>query len=473
MFDSKELDLKGMLMHVALKWRIILVVMILFAVLLPYIAAKRGGTLLPENSGQDEKTKSELVDVKMASVRTLADYYKEYDDTDRKIKQNEELRLNPDGYKAVYIQYHIIVNSDKKEAQDISPILTAYRLYYTGTEFVNALLEATGSGIDPALYTSFITITVENNDFIIKVPCRDDMDSAVLTRKVMDLTQSEYERLHQQFAHRIDAVGEGISEGKNADIAKEQKSLVSSKADTNKQIKSVIKDMSKKQIQYARDLADGKLSENELESKLIADEAEENRKNEPDGIGKTSIVLFAVAGAIIGMIFMIFVLCEMYIFSGRLHSTKELTKNANLFIAGVIEQPEKNRQGIIESKIRTWFRGKKKQFDLEHQLDNVATSVCLLCGRNEIARILLTSSLYDRINKEFINRLVSAISSQGIEAAFVDGILDNKDALLECSKNGNILLIEQIGRSALSDIESEILSANGYGIRILGTIVIE
>ncbi len=458
MFDNKDLQLKDMLMQALRKWKAIAAVMILFAVLLPFAAYKRGGSLMPESSETAviSETEPQSVEVTAVNISTLADLYRDYDDVDEKIKKNEMLGIDPDDLKMAYVQYHIEVIPQGDETPNPASALTAYKLYYSGEDFVNGLLTATGSTVDPALYAPFVIMTVENTDFIIKVPCADDMDPDKLVGTVKELTESERVQLQSNLAHSLELVGEGFSNEKNTVISQEQKTLIAQKNTANNSITAITKSMTKEHIQYAKDLSEGKMSEEDLKT-MLSKEDSDKKVDEQKKMGIKSLLLYALIGAVIGLAFMLFVLCEMYIFSGKLHTVKELSKNAGLFIAGVIELPKNNKTGL----------------DIDRQISTVAASTKLLLGKNDTSGILLTSSMYDRLDQTIVNKLTSAIREQDIEVSFTGSIVHNQESLLECAQAGNIILVEKIGQSLLSDIENEILAANGYGINILGTIVVD
>lgn len=476
MFDSKELSLKGMILSVMLRWRLIIVFMLVFAVIVSYVMYKRGGSILPSGTETvtKEETGTESIEVIKVNISTLAELYKEYDRISDRIKKNETLGLEPDKLKYAYVQYHIVGDFEKEKADNLSSIITSYKLYYSGKDYVDSVLRALNSEADPALYSAYVLMNVEGGDFVLRMPCTQDMDGRKLLQVMKELSENEMNKLKETMDHTLELVGEGYEDGKDSTISKEQKDLIASKNSANSSITSITKNMTKEHVQYAKELAGETITEDELTTILESKTQNEGEEDEnTKRVGTKAIILYALIGAMVGLAFIVFILCEIYVFSGKLHSVQELTKNAALFVVGTIEVPMKRRMLGVDKLIRAYLHNNRRGYDIDQQISVVASSVKLLLKKNDLNRILLTSSLFGKVDKSIVDELISAINAEGINADIVDNIVYNREALLECAKEGSILLLEQIDRSLLSEIEREIRSAEGYGICILGTIVLE
>ncbi len=452
MFDSKELSLKDLIRSAMMKWKVIAVVTLLFAALLPFVAYKRGGSIMPESSENETKdeNESQSADVLAVNISTLADLYKDFAITDEKIAKNEALGLDPDNLNVAHVQYHVVAQTEPEVTPDYDSLFTAYRLYFTGKDYVTELLAATGSKSDPALYTPFVSMGVENTDLIIKAACADDMDPDKLIQAIKDLAEAERVKEQSRFPHRLDLAGEGYSLEKNGTISQEQKNLISQKNNTNNSITGLSKNLTEEQIRYAKDMSEDKMTEEELKAFLAK---EDDAAKAASKMGVASVVIYAVIGALIGLALVLFVLCELYIFSGKLHTERELSKCAGLFLFGTVDTKVKSA--------------------MDRQVDLVATSLKLLLQKNNVSHVVLTSSLSDKLDDAVVGKIMTAVNGQGLEASFADGTVIGREALPECVKAGNIILVEQIGRSMLSDIENEIRTAKAYGIKILGTVVLD
>lgn len=107
----------------------------------------------------------------------------------------------------------------------------------------------------------------------------------------------------------------------------------------------------------------------------------------------------------------------------------------------------------------------------EQQL--VAASIYIQCQKYGTSTVYASGSKLENISAEIMNALKEELALKGITLVIGKDVSGNADALLDASKAGNVLLVEEKRVSAYKDILKAVQMCVNNHIRVLGVAVVE
>lgn len=478
MFDVRNISFKNMLLTALVKWRLIILTALVFAVVTPAIMYKLDERIAPESevpavssTGTDLKTEALSKEAIESDISTLADLFIRYDQIDKQLQHNGELGLDPNNMKYAYVQYHLEI--PEKSAGYLHTIQTSYSLFVKDDIFVDGIADIADFGIDPVLFGKNTEVVFEDMDMIVNVPCRESINSEQLLTQIKEYIDLERTEISKIADHTLTFVGQGFTNRKNSDLTDEQAVLTSDKNSVNNQIQSVLQDLSQEQIEYAHKIAEGAVSKESISEFIDGRMMEMPADTSSASHGFGFVIKFAVAGGVLGTILAIFVLCLGYAISDRLHSAKELSKQADMPCLGTVRLPARKRVGDrIDVLIKDNLCDSGKGTDVKQQLEFVVASVTLHIKKLRVNSLCLVSSCQGD-NDSIIESLVDLIGEQGTDVQFVKDVVHNIESLRKCVDSNGLILVEQIGVSRLTDIENTIITVRRLGIDVIGSIILE
>ncbi len=479
MFDVKEISIRNMFLYALIRWRLIVIGVLIFAILSPtvmYNNDRRKADEMKSETEEDDNESQISISGLEASVKSLADAYRQYDQIENQLKPIENLELERGTLR--YACVHFFIGLDEEQKAKLGSIEPFYSSYVKGDDFINALTDIMGTEIDPAVLRKYIMVTCKDTNLIIEIPCSSDTDLEKFLSVMKEMILSKMGEYQTSVKHKLQPVYEGSKEEKNATLLQELNEYDTRKNTANSLITNYAKTMTDYQVEIAKKLANGDINEDKVSELLKAESNEKvigvETTDDVSDFGIKYVVKNAVRGAIIGLFFMITLLCAVYVISGKLHSVKELSKRGGMVIIGVLDYPtvdySKNK---LDKLIIRLLRSDRRHLNHKQQINEIVASISLLLARRDIKKICFTTSLYDKEYLVTMEELVNSCKSKGLETSFADDIVYNKDSLLVRSDTEGLILVERVCHSLLSDVENEIMTARGYDIPVLGAIVLE
>ena len=108
---------------------------------------------------------------------------------------------------------------------------------------------------------------------------------------------------------------------------------------------------------------------------------------------------------------------------------------------------------------------------MEEQLLRIATRVELYCKQNDLTKIALIGSSFERLDQSLMDKLAELLRKSDIDVIKLGNIYQNADALNEAVKIGKAVVLEGAGVSVRKEIEEVITAANQFKVDLPGSIV--
>lgn len=168
---------------------------------------------------------------------------------------------------------------------------------------------------------------------------------------------------------------------------------------------------------------------------------------------------FILVGFVLGAFGVCAVVGLKYIFSNRLVNGEEMQNRfGGVLFGSLTKKSLRNRKNTIGT--------------MEVQLLRIATRLELYCKQNDITKIALIGSSFERLDQILMDKLTELLCKSDIDVIKLGNIYQNADALNEAVKIGKAVVLEGAGVSVRKEIDEVIMTANQFKVDLPGSIVL-
>ncbi len=477
MYEEREISIKNMLINALLKWRMIIAVALVFAVAIPL--AKYAMDQKKVQQAAERVIVAQ--DVEDANVGALADLYAQYNSLNEQLNQYSKAGIDPACVKYAYIQYYI-APSEVASGTDVTDTLllkmaermntseddlaNLYRNYLLSDEFVRPLMESVGIEQEN-MFRQFLNVTAVGHNVRILMPYTEAVDVDLMISTAENLVSGKVKDFQIAGEHELKTISSGRTEEKKAELITEQYTLTYERYNINRWMVQVQNEMTEDQIAYAKQIAEGNIAEGDdlpVSMLSVGDEEQE-----------VSIqIKYVIIGAFLGFFLMLVWYSARYAMSGKLDAPETMTALAKLRVFETVELPRKKRicHGI-DDKLLYLLHSNKRKLTQEQQIAAIVSAISLYAEQNNLKKLCLTSTRYGKLSEDVVDGITKALAGEHLDVTVVDDVAYDKTALRACVAADGVVLVEQVGRSVLSEIEKLLKSANEYKINVIGSIVLE
>lgn len=446
-FCRQEVELKELILAIFLKWRIILISMVIGAVL---FGTYKGVT------GFKEVNDNKIIEIKKNEYEEAMaefEYQKlliesEIDRIQREIKQNKEyidnsILMGLDTSKLSTIKTRIFVKTeeaigDENNLSTASEIIAIYRRRLLGDELWGRISEEVG--INKAYLRELVSVgTVGDIGIEISMLGFDEALGSNIKQILLDDLDGYYEQCSK------------ITEKHEIFIEESPMTFT-----TNTSLRE------KQHVRFAE--------ANELQSELISLEANLIELQKPvlkDYSNKSvikPIIKYVVAGGVVGGMLLVAFICFFYLTSDKLHSERTMSDNFGIDILGCIDNVKKEKLNFIDKTLQK-FQGKTNIYgkDIFRMIAlNIRTKV------KDSESMAVISMAERNIEDEAIAKMKETFTDK-IEVVNVADI--SFEMWEDMLKFDNILFIVQREKTSLKLLQEYIHEINLLDRKIIGSIV--
>lgn len=487
---ERELSLYDMFWAICLKWRSILAVAIVFAVLAGAFSYVQSAKQIEANSkivtDETEDSLEKLYTRMSYDEQKMADgylnYKKSYDDL---VAYNENaplMQLDANDFYKGEISFYIDTNYaveypviEKKD--DTVAITNAYKSVISSQDFANHMsdvlgIEKTAYALEmvdsKGVYAGVNALDNEESQGLLSicVYAKDEETCLQLEELVKENVLAKKNELKQQFGeHEINVLKEEISRTASAELLKYQKANMElAYTCSNNMYNMYIRfaDYQKAYINQAR-IDEGAKT-------VLPETTEENTVVLTPTISKKMIVLGFLGGACLIFVFWAFV----YIFSTRLRLEENFEQIFSSKLLGNVPMADKKKKwfffvdGLFE-KLRHF---NKRYFALDDALDMVAANIRIAMKNADSKKIMFTGAACGEEEKKMIKLLEERLKKDGIEIVFESSILYNAESLEKLVETGRVVLVERAEKTFQHEVAREIEICTQQNIDLIGTVIV-
>lgn len=462
---SQEIDLKDLMFAILRKWRVVLAVAVILAVLLG-----GGKTFQAYRAAKDSTAQAEAQETYQ---RELDSYTTAKESGEQEIENiNEDIQNQQK-----YMDESVLMNMspyDVCEAKADLFIKTDYQIMpgmiYQSVDYTDSILQAYQSALSSASLQESVAKSASLEPQYLKelisvARGSVTMDDAGFTRytnlltikvrysdketaeKILNSVLSEVSSLQKQVEsaigpHTVSIVNQTVGSTVDMALASQQKSA-------RDQITSLQQSLTEKE-----------------------DALKELEEPKAPITGGTAVmktgVKYAVLGGILGVFAVAFCISAVFVMSDKVYAAKDIRIRYGLNFLGVMEAPGKKKGGRIDAWLAR-MEGRRACLDEERNGALLAANVENYAGG--LKKILVTGLTSEAQIKQVAELLRTQL--KGYELVAGANMLESAETLKKLPECEGVILVEQTGVSGYSEIAQEIEKVKGMDKPVIGCVVYE
>lgn len=497
-FNETEMSIsiKDLFMRICLKWRLMIVCALIFAILFNAIGILKSYRAV-QNQAKYEEEKNNI-DVQIENSLTEIEQIKaqlnerEIADVDRAIENyvtlNEQYTKSMDYYRdsirmqinanyvpTLTLQYNIDTHYEVEypivEKTDYTDsIESAFCNLLTSDEICSELQ----SKIYPDTKTTYVkellnVYGVANNLCIIIIaPSKSDCEE--MGRIIDEYINKGHKELEKVFGDfELKKTVESFGESANAAILNEQTIVINNINGLRSSISSLTYGMTDIQRNYYTALLKyDSLINGAVEDTDVLDSNLDKREVE------LTIQYINIKMMIVGVIFGVFIACMFvainYILSGKLRTAVDMEKMYGLRNLGIIY--DKRKKNYIDELVKLIFEG-KKSLEPEKQIEIICAEIRISAQKKGLQNLYITGSSVGEETEKIYAEVCKNLEKVFEKVEYGMSILANPDSMQKMAEADGVILIEKIDSSIYNDMKKEIEITIASQTPIVGSVVIE
>lgn len=460
---EREINLLDLFWGILLSWRQIICFGIIFAVMLGGVKYVRDTRAYRAAQNTDiEEEVEELPENEMQQVlnaKNLISRIKEYEDY---MANSALMQMNLYQKPVVELQYYVdsdyTFNYTQESQNDYSgDLITMYTSYILSGEMSDKVIDAAGLSVSQADFSEFWTVSQNGNSISLKVTCPEEKKMEIVAETIKTQLGKKEAEFQEIGTHKLKLMVESENVVVDTSLIDRRNSVSGNIATFGTQLNNLKANMSDQQLA------------------LLESGQEDGEEDSAQSLGKPGFSLkYMILGAFAGIFLICVWLACKIIFTARLQNPEEIRTLYNARLLGEVEiQSGKKRfLSVIDDKLLAIKNRRKKKLTPKQQISVISANIALSCKQQGIGCVFMTGSEFESMDATVLEMLKQGLSAQGIQVKEGGNIFYDAESLEQGTEIGNILFIEQKGKSIYDEISNELNLANEQKNNILGFVVL-
>lgn len=479
--EERTINLWDMFWAICLKWRQIVIAMIIFAILAGgasyYKSSKRieAARYAEQNKGIDEY---EFSDAAKDWVGVYQEYSSKYQKRLNYSTSSILMQLNAqkcwEGFLTYYVDNHHTEEYPVIDSTDnISGISAAYQAVVSDAELLDEIAGAIGEkGSDRSRVAELVSFKDDNIDrhIVEYVVYGRDSEECKAILEILEKYVTEHKKNIdvQVGEHDLTETCNEIVECADESLATYQKTelnALNEYCNTLDKIKAVFSDEELRHI---------KLSENTQEEETAEDTREEEKNSviEKPNVSKKMIVAGLMAGAILmaGIYFLV------YLFDRRLRFGEAIERLWDIKVLGTVVAEKNSKKplfGVLDRFLNRMRYINIHLFEEEEAIAMVEANIKVAMKNAGCDKVFITGNAKSDCKKQLCQKIREGLENAGIQIIEGNSILYDAQALEQAAETGNVIFVEQAEVSLLRELDDEVNTCRNNGINMVGTVVVD
>ena len=467
-----DIELKDLFFEFLRKWRLIVCCALIGGIVLGAVAfaadVKRANTPVVPNVEVEveEDVTAELNIDELEEVISAVQLKAQIDAKSQYISQSILMQINPFSTDKVILEYKI-------SGADAQTALNSYQIWIENGGFLNEDV----ADEEKIYIGELVTADASGETFMVQVLHQDAEACAALASEVKkafgqyttSLTMNGVVHVCTLLQETTTVVADGELHQFQADYLDEniadQEELAKMKAD-----------MSADQVAAYLEMEREVFDRGETGNEASNSDAELQNPDTGAQPAKVSIDLKQVLlGMVLGAVLAVVYIFVAYLMTGKLRTVGEVEKLYGVKMLGVMRNTQQKKKVFVAVDKLVWKleHGRNAVLSDKEEQQLVAASIYIQCQKYGTSTVYASGSKLANISAEIMNALKEELASKGITLVIGKDVTGNADALLDASKAGNVLLVEEKRVSAYKDILKAVQMCVNNHIRVLGVTVVE
>lgn len=486
----REISVKNMVWYVLKRWRLMLSVIVVFAVAFGAwqyrIDKVNAETMQTVVEPTPQEIRDSLSDNEIREIGVARDYAVMMEAM-REYNENSIIPHIPFNKEIVVTMQYGIQKEDGNTGAD--SYFKAFQNYITSGQLGTDIVSELGLDIDPQYITELISYT-ENSQDIETVMDNIGEQKTSFVVKIIHYSEDEAQKIAEKADRLMSAYAEKLKQqiGDFSFVKQsENSSVVTDEALYNKQaeIASNCDTSSGKYLEWY-----GKLSANQLfvydnwdelmgnkdsENVTIESDREETETTDTasDDIKVSLNKIKIILGAFVGLFLSVLCLMVYYIGTGTLRDTSDF-ENLSVNVLGEVDDESKKHKllGKVDEILHNLQYRNEKGMTEEQRIEVLSAAVAIKCEKKDIHDIFFMGENKEGIENNAVQKLVGSLEKKNIVVHVGENLIRNAEALQKASQIKNIIMIGIEDRSCFDEIKEMVRICNDQEFNILGGILV-
>lgn len=470
LIPERKLIMGDIIWYVLKKWRVLLIFILLFALLLGGVKYRQdykiANTPVVTQSLLDVKnslSKDDLLLVEqLVILNHRIDYRNEY--------RSNSIMMNIDPFdeKIVTLQYFINNENDEKA----SDFIFAYRNYVLNGKLGKDVVENLKLDTESEYITELFQFeSSDENSFSVVIRHSDEEECVVIADEVKNLLNQYKTTVETKVGgHQLTLLSDDkatVVDDELDQIQREDQTYVESLKISLSGLRSSLTDTTTTVLNNWDEIL-----------RLEAEGDEKAEQEESQVVQPTNVMVsvngkYVLMGGLIGLFFATALLVLIYIVSGKLRNKEEMNDlQITNFGSVSLKMYHKGLGGYVDRLLDSAKKTGCKVLPKEQQIQYLASNIRLACERVAVNKVCIVSTRKSD-NEELLSALRSELEKWSIELVYCSDINYSSEALENLSQCGTAIIMEEQQKSYYKEIRNEVGLCRENKINILGSIFIE
>lgn len=485
---EREISLIDLVFEILLKWRMIVVAMVIGAVLLGgysyWQSAKTINTEQSQNKvnnvteTQEElflRLENTLTEIQKNNVKTVLEYeeYNEY--------YNNSVLMQVDANSVPTT--NLIFSVETQNEKDKVILISVYsQIIETG--IVQCLTE---NGMDYNEAAKAAELVAVKTDMGSQVDVLLSSTKGIITASVVHIDEAKCKELAEAIKNLVIAkeeelealygeievvlVDEFYATEMNMDILTKQRTIFNNVVAGNANIDKLKAAFTQDETKYYEILKGG-IAAIETETEVPETEPTPASVVTPSPSINLKLVIIGMLAFAFLYVFFVFV---MYILNNKLRATDSIAELYDIIQLGVVSTVggKKKFLGFVDNLIIKLRDRNKRKFTKEEAEEIVAVAIKMAVRKSEKNEVSLVGCDVKKYTEDISNEIKALLEKEGITVSIVDNILYNAENLEKLENTNNVVLLEKAGFTMYDEVEQELEVMKRYKINVVGAVLVD
>ena len=517
--QEKEINLVDLMFEVLLRWRVIVVVMVIGAVVLGSFGYSRSRQAYQEQSAKvasleqrlqelrEQKAQAEaagevtdeeypekkwleeqLTEAQMVNVNNVITAEQYYQTRLAYSKETLILKMDPMAVPRAELTF-LITSNNLENTYNIQKV---YEDLLTSGEMLKTLANSqkklTAEQVNELIYLEKTSYSLQQGSNIIRMAVlHTDIDSCkALAQAVVDFLTEQHHRMAEELGnHEISLLNQSLTTVFSMDILSQQQTITNDIAAREASIRGSKDAFSQIEWQYYNYLTTGvakgnpdmvKEQEEEISPEVL--EEENTITTELTSMGSVAKPGISVKYIILGMILAAFlyvaVIFVRFIMNNRLRDTDDIQAIYQLPLLGQVTTGEEKKKflGFVDKWLLSLRDRNKRQFTSQEEIRLAAVGVKISAKKNALEQVYLIGCGLAEEAFKVCEQLKEILGKEGLEVQILNNVLYDAESMEELARAKGVVLVETAGKTLYAEVLRELELLDRQGIKRLGGIIV-
>lgn len=490
--EDMEINIKDWFCTVCLKWRSIIVMMLLFAIL-------AGGYSYIKPQLEKAESGNESIEISSDVIR-LKNYYDLQKSQQQYMQESPLMQMDETKVSCLTLKYFVSLESGEdgntyQSVNKVNALVEAYKNAIADTELQQKIAEQTNGILASEFVWELISvedgkesgiIAVQNKDgsvlstqsldvvlskqdslsasgiFTVTIKGFDDSFCRMAADCVQEIIPTATSELTKKIGkHTIQMISSSMEEIYDSELLAKRYDMLSKAQTVDTNIKTIENALTDEEKTYAEKVLSG-----EVDTK--ADNV--IRQDEVETFSEPSISFkFVIIGLLVGAFLAAGFWSLIYIMSGKLHTADDLESMWG--VKTYTRKPAEKKFFCVDKLIYEVKNKGVHLFKDEELVDVLKAEMQILAEKQGVKKYFTTGTELSESDKQFIEKLQATLVGTDLSLTVGSNAVYNPASMALLADADAVILLEQIGESSYAEICKELQQCAEKDITVMGCVV--